>query len=327
MAINLGIQISVPNVDEVLKYYDQVAIFRATNRLDPYIEITTVAYGPEERVKLLPNVTSYTFIDPTGTPGDWYRTAYISSFTGLQGELTPPTLSVNINPATGKPISQYFPNVGSTFADGYGFDGTFDLPATGGARTNRNPDGLATKGYWDGIEGAGGNPGIKYLCVRPLTPRGECYKNKCVAMTRVQLKDTDPSCWAFQEDEIDMFLESSLSAFNSEPTFTNFNWGDLEDRWLHVIALGSAVFALYAQGLLEVGREFNITDNGISFTPPQISGYLQTVASALMAQYDAIKQRIKNNMKPRPQAVGLFVPLAINPSFMRLRHLRERRLF
>lgn len=836
-----GLQISVPNIHEVLQFYDQIAVFKAENRMDPYVEITSIpGYGDIDRIVLRADQTEYVFLDPNGERTDWYRTAFISTFTGIQGELTPPTQGIDIDENTGEPLNQFNNFDGATFADGYGFDGQFDIPATGGSRTNRNPDGYGTKGYWDGVGGQP-NSGIELLCTRPLTPRGECvtgdtlletplgakqikdikvgeqvkvwdpksnhfvftvvtkrllneikdgallrvttkharsltvttahpfwtnkgkveardlqvgdrigvdplatkvcndlpsnlevlseqqfreqarqyysdfhpdlkidkyldkhiknlkakqllplkipekilfitrilaytfgdascwkhsngidssirfggtheelrevrnelvnngfnptelvtetknseydnrvgiakqingettsfdlntgslgillrvlgapqgcktiqklsipdwvmqhkrlrreflsvlydnegqiawkinskggtrrlgrvttevrisfnsdinlhqsnvcyaqqlqqcfadanidmrisqtdatgtmrkdgvqtrtyylinqisdslawirfseyfsvpynkhkrealrlmseyrrevesvlqkakgnkqqaielyeqgisygeiakqlkvsrgavenwntkhknaevrlphsfntfeewsaslenertelfydeivsiekiesnedvydlslelspwfvtngivtfdcYKNKTVAMTRVMLKDIDPACWAFNEDEVDMFLEASLADFNAEPTFTNFNWHDLEDRWLHVIALGAQVMALYAQGLVEVGREFVITDNGISFQPPAISGYIQSTASQLLAHYDQLKQRIKGNMKPRPQAVGLFIPLAIHPAFIRLRHLRERRLF
>ena len=322
----LGLQINVPNVTDVLNYYDHIAVFRSSGRLEPYAEISTVGYGTNQRIQLVAGVTLYTFLDPAGKATDWYRTAFISSFTGIQGELTEPIMAVDINTTTGQPNYQFANGGKPTFAGGFGFDGTSDIPATGGSRTNRNPDGYGTKGYWDGVGGPT-NSGIELLCTRPLTPRGECYKDKTVAMTRVKLKDTDSTCWAFSEDEIDMFLESALADFNAEPTFTNFNWNDLEDRWLHILSLGATVFALYAQGLIEVGREFTITDNGISFTPPAISGYIQSTASSLLQHYDTTKQRVKQNMKPRPQGVGMFVPLAIHPSFLRLRHLRERRLF
>lgn len=208
---------------------------------------------------------------------------------------------------------QQFTTGTGTFQGG---DGTFDLPATGGERTNRDGYG---DGFWDGIS-------YEDLCVIPITPRGQCFKDKTAAMTRAMLKDTDPSCWAFTEDEVDMYLEGSLSDFNSTPMFTSFTWDSLEDRWLHIIALGGVVFALYAQGLIEAGREFSITDNGISFTPPQISGYMQTTASQLLAHYTEKKNLTKGNFKPRPSGVGTFRVLAIHPHLFRLRHLREKRI-
>jgi len=208
------------------------------------------------------------------------------------------------------------------------FDGTQDLPASGGERTNRSWQEAYGYGYGGPAVDDGFWDGISYedLCVIPITPRGQCIKDRAAAMARAQLKDTDPTCWAFSEDEIDMYLESALSDFNATPMFTRFQWHDLEDRWLHILALGAQVFALFAQGLVEVGREFVITDNGISFQPPPISSHFQSTATTLLAHYQQNKELIKGNMKPTPSAVGVFTVLAINPMLTRLRHLRERRI-
>ena len=84
--------------------------------------------------------------------------------------------------------------------------------------------------------------------------------------------------------------------------------------------------ALYAQGLLEQGREFTITDNGISFTPPGLGAYMQSTASAILAQYQKEKEDIKGNMKPAPHYLGTFRTLSVLPSFIRLKHLREKQI-
>lgn len=216
-------------------------------------------------------------------------------------------------------------------ADGYGtfagreecgFDGgpdagcSNDIPATGGCRTNRNEIG---DGFWDGIS-------YEETCVTPIGKRGQCMKDRAVAMTRVRLKDIVSSCWAFCEDEIDMLLETSLSDFNAWPTFTSFTWDTLPVNFLGVVVLGAQVFALYAQGLLESGREFNIVDNAVSFQPPAISGYMQTTASALLAHYTELREKIKANIKPQPNAIGTFRVLSLLPSLARLRHLRAKQI-
>jgi hypothetical protein len=212
-------------------------------------------------------------------------------------------------------------------ADGYGtfagreecgFDGckSADIPATGGCRTNRNEIG---DGFWDGIS-------YEYTCVTPIGKRGQCMKDRAVAMTRVRLKDIEPKCWAFSEDEVDMQLETSLSDFNAWPTFTCFTWDTLPETFLGVITLGAQVFSLYAQGLLEAGREFTITDNGVSFVPPQISGYMQSTASALLQSYTDMKEKIKANIKPSPAGIGTFRVMSMLPGLMRLRHLRAKQI-
>lgn len=212
-------------------------------------------------------------------------------------------------------------------ADGYGtfagreecgFDGnrSKDIPSTGGCRTNRNPKG---DGFWDGIS-------YEDQCVIPIGKRGQCVKDKCVAMLRVRLKDIVPQCWAFTEDELDMQLETSLADFNAWPMFTCYTWDTVPQEFIGVIVLGAQVFSLFAQGLLESGREFTITDNGISFNPPQISGYMQTAASTLLQTYTEMKEKVKANLKPHPAGVGTFRVTSIMPCLMRLRHLRSKQI-
>lgn len=206
-----------------------------------------------------------------------------------------------------------------TFGGTYGYDGTSGfIPATGGARTNRDPKG--GDGFWDGIS-------YEKLCVVPIGPRGQCLKDMAVAATRAMLKDTDPTCYAFSEDELDILLESSLWAFNAKPTFTAFMWDNLQTRWLNIIAKGAVIFALYSQSLIEAGREFTINENGISFTPPPVSDKIQSYASALLAHYEKELQDIKQNFRPIPAAVGIFSSMSVSPSLRRLRHLREKRIF
>jgi len=154
----------------------------------------------------------------------------------------------------------------------------------------------------------------------------DCMKDRAVAMTRVRLKDIEPQCWAFSESEIDMQLETSLSDFNAWPTFTCFTWDTLPETFLGVITLGAQVFSLFSQGLLEAGREFTVTDNGISFVNPPISGYMQTAASTLLQSYTDMKEKIKANIKPSPAGIGTFRVTSMLPGLMRLRHLRAKQI-
>lgn len=213
------------------------------------------------------------------------------------------------------------PAQNGTFGGTFGFDGTSGhIPATGGHRTNRSQGDTQDAGYWQGIS-------FKNLCSIPIGPRGQCFKDKAHSLVRVMLKDTDPGCQAFTDDEIDMYLEGSLWAFNARPTFTAFLWDHMQDRWLDIIAKGATVWALYAQSLIESGREFTITDNGISYTPPPVSDKIQSYASALLQHYTAELTEIKSNFKPLPAAVGMFSVLDISPSLRRLRHLREKKIY
>jgi len=161
-----------------------------------------------------------------------------------------------------------------------------------------------------------------------MTPQGQYFKRTALNMVRVMLKDfkLSPKVQAFQDDELNVMLDISLADFNAQPMFTNFDWNSMQSIWLGIICRGAFIMGLFAQGLLEQGREFNITDNGISFQPPGLGAYMQSMASSVMAQYAKEKEDTKGNMKPSPAYLGTFRTYNLNPMLTRLRHLRERQI-
>lgn len=143
---------------------------------------------------------------------------------------------------------------------------------------------------------------------------------------RTYLKDRDPRNYAFQDEEIGVFLDGALADVNLWPTATNFNWDSVPQNWLHVVSVGGQVMALYAQSLIEAGREFTINDQGINFNPPPVHQAMLSVAQSLVQSYADLKERAKYHIKPGPAAIGTYRVLAINPMLARLRHLREKRI-
>jgi len=172
-----------------------------------------------------------------------------------------------------------------------------------------------------------GSPAGQQYCP-VLTSKGQYMKRTSLKMARALLKDfkLSPKVQAFTDEELNILLDISLNDFNAFPMFTGFGWNDLDCSWLGLIARGAQVMALQAQSLIEQGREFNINDNGISFTPPGLGAHMLSLASALAAQHEKEKEAIKGNMKPGPQYLGVFRPLSILPSMIRLKHLRERQI-
>lgn len=207
------------------------------------------------------------------------------------------------------------------FANSQGFDGIDgSIPATGGGRTNRDGSDGKSPGMWEGIS-------FGEIWQVPIGPRGMFIKDKAHAMTRAMLKDTESACFAFTEDEVDLYLEMSLCSFNAYPTFTAFTWDFLQERWLSPIVKGAVVWALYAQSLIEAGREFTISENGLAYTPPNVSDKMQSYASTLIQHYTEELKTIKNSFVPMPCAVGLYSNLNSNyPQLRRLRHLREKKI-
>ncbi len=151
-------------------------------------------------------------------------------------------------------------------------------------------------------------------------------KIRVAALLRTYLKDRDARNYAFENDEVSLFLDGALSDINAWPTFTSYDWLTVPGDWMHLLAMGGQVMALYAQTLIEAGREFQITDNGIQFNPPGLSSAMQSIAATLVQQYAERKEKLKYNIKPEPRAVGTYRVLAVNPYLIRLRHLREKRI-
>lgn len=135
-------------------------------------------------------------------------------------------------------------------------------------------------------------------------------------------------CPIFSNSELTCFLINSLSEFNQTPHFTEFTFADNQfcTQFADILIQGAFILALAAQALIERGREFTITDNGVSFQPPQVSEILNSQFSTHMQAYREKLKFIKVNMKPSALGLGTFRVTAVNPNFLRLRHLRSRQI-
>lgn len=167
----------------------------------------------------------------------------------------------------------------------------------------------------------------------PRTEREVLILNDLLCLLRSQLKDNfkdkdGNTCRAFELGELLCFLEASLSEFNQTPTFTSFTWETIDlCRFRAILIEGAFVLALRAQALLEAGREFNINDNGASFTPPPLSSTMVTTWTSTYTQYVQKLNYIKAMFKPGPSTIGVFSSAVNNsPQLLKLRHLRQRRI-
>jgi hypothetical protein len=136
-------------------------------------------------------------------------------------------------------------------------------------------------------------------------------------------------CDIFSVDMLTTFVAMSLNKFNSTPYFTNFQFEDSDffATFAEVIADGASIFAMASQALIERGREFQLTDNGINFNPPTVSELLNTEYNTTLQNYWEQLKYIKNSMRPGPRALGVFsMTNGVSPQVKRLRFLRERRI-
>lgn len=188
----------------------------------------------------------------------------------------------------------------------------------------------------DGYKALGDDPGFCY------SQTAICNVNSLIKSLKARLdshgksKHTDEfgnpfyvDCNIFSVEQLTSFLAISLSMFNQIPHFTYFTFEDTEiiGQFHEVLVQGAALYALSSKALLERGREFSLSDNGIQFTPPTVSDLMMTEWNAELTQHLDKVKHIKANMKPAPLGLGtLTISTSRHPAIARLRHLRARQL-
>jgi hypothetical protein len=136
-------------------------------------------------------------------------------------------------------------------------------------------------------------------------------------------------CDIFSVDMLVTFIATALWDFNQVPYFTWFTFDEdsFVEQFGEILVEGATLYSLASKALIERGREFQLTDNGLNFNPPTVSELMQTQYSTLLSHYWEKLKYIKNSLRPSPRGLGVFsMNSAINPAFARLRHLRARRL-
>lgn len=136
-------------------------------------------------------------------------------------------------------------------------------------------------------------------------------------------------CNVFSDEILACFLCSALSEFNMVPYFTSYTFADplIKTLFSAAVVEGAYVIALASQALVEKGRDFTVSDGGISYQPPQLGDFLSSQYNNFLSNYRERLKFIKNNIRPGPQGFGTFTNLASGaPAFTRLRHLRSRRI-
>ena len=136
------------------------------------------------------------------------------------------------------------------------------------------------------------------------------------------------NCDIYSVDTLVTFIATALSAFNEIPTFTSFTFEDSEimNTFYDVIMQHAVIYALGSKALIERGREFTITDNGVAFQPAGVSEILSTQYGAEMGNWFEKVKLIKANMKPNPLGLGGYSSLG-SPRLRILRTLRARQIY
>lgn len=111
-------------------------------------------------------------------------------------------------------------------------------------------------------------------------------------------------CDIFTTDLLKQFLQLSLSEFNQTPHFTNYSFDDtaVVDTMTDLLVEGAVLSALSSRALLERGREFTLTDVGVSFNPPNVSEMLHTQWATLLEYHFKKLKYVKEHIQAFPKS-------------------------
>ena len=188
----------------------------------------------------------------------------------------------------------------------------------------------------DGYAHLGDDPGFDYsqAAIKNINKLLKSLKARLNSSGKALSKDsygnnTYVDCDIFSYDVLVTFLATALWDFNQVPYFTFFQFDEdnFVEQFGEILVEGATLYSLASKALIERGREFSLSDNGISFQPPTVSELMTTQQGALLSHYWEKLKYIKNSLRPAPRGLGVFsMNSGINPAFARLRHLRARRL-
>ena len=188
----------------------------------------------------------------------------------------------------------------------------------------------------DGLAKLGDDPGYNFSQVaihninNILKSVNARLKNKAKKPSKDQYgNDIYVDCDVFSTDELVAFIGRSLASINTIPMFTTFTFEDCPIiEFLHdLIVQGAVIYALGAQAIIERGREFQLTDNGASFTPPSVADMLNAQCNTELTNWTERTRQIKANMRAAPLGLGSLTITATSPAMRRLRLLRERQIW
>ncbi len=190
----------------------------------------------------------------------------------------------------------------------------------------------------DGYVALGDDPGFNYsqAAIKNINKLLKALKARLNSSGKALAKDSFGNnvyvdCDIFSVEMLVTFLSIALWDFNQIPYFTFFQFDDdnFVEQFGEILVEGATLYALASKALLERGREYSITDTGISFSPPTVSELMNSQYGALLTVYNDRLKMIKNSLRPKALGLGTFSMTSggLNPAVRRLRHLRARQIF
>lgn len=221
-----------------------------------------------------------------------------------------------------------FTDIWTGYVNGFRVETTFDFVVAHSQMPAINSDGYVH---------LGDDPGFNYSQAAIININKLLRSLKARLNSGGKAKSTDSygnveyvDCDIFSIDMLVTFLGTALWDFNQVPyySFFQFDEDNFIEQFGEILVEGATLYALASKSLIERGREFQITDNGLNFNPPTVSELMSSQYGALATVYWEKLKMIKASLRPQPFGLGTFsMSSSINPAFRRLRHLRSRRLY
>lgn len=147
---------------------------------------------------------------------------------------------------------------------------------------------------------------VNEVSFQPLTDR----ERELVHYLRVMLKDIPDDIFRSLNTLVEeqrgerwsdmvllVYLNQAMAEINAEPAHTTYNLENYPPAWRACILQGGMIWALIAEGVLQIGETFSYSDNGISLSI-DLSGRYQSMVQTLLAGYQQLKKDIKRAMRP-----------------------------
>ena len=145
----------------------------------------------------------------------------------------------------------------------------------------------------------------------PMTDR----ERELLHTLRTMLKDLDHDVYRslntlveeqrgerWSDAQLLIYINQAISDINAEPPHTSYDLSNFPEAYKSCVINGAMIFALIAESIIQTGENFSYSDNGISLSINQSTGY-QGLAQMLLSGYTQLKKDIKRAM--RPSAAGL----------------------
>lgn len=130
-----------------------------------------------------------------------------------------------------------------------------------------------------------------------LDDLGKHNLNNLIKILKTRLNDLSKDSDIFTIDQYVAFLATALEAVNVYPPFTNYGFSDTSfiESFSSLIVQYATYLAATSKSLIERGREFETSDNGVTFIPPTMSDLLMHLGDSEFNRWNETIRACKPN--------------------------------